>query len=177
MKEISRRDYTKKHSLKALKNLNALLNAIDGERKINYETIKIIRDICVVIPHTPEIYIKAKIKDLSSKPPSQSYTMRASDDESDGYKFNDCQIYYSVLDFASKSKGNDKIIFLTKDIFNLTSFTPFGYLFRSFPLSVQFRYAPTIGFAITRDISSQARKRLALCDRITHKSSYDSEMC
>jgi len=100
VKEISRRDYTKKHSLKALKNLNALLNAIDGERKINYETIKIIRDICVVIPHTPEIYIKAKIKDLSSKPP---------------YKFNDCQIYYSVLDFASKSKGNDKIIFLTKD--------------------------------------------------------------
>ena len=100
VKELSRSDYTKKYSLKAIENLTALLNAIDEERNINYETIKIIRDICIVIPHTPEIHVKAHLRDLSSKPP---------------FKFNDCQIYSAALDFAGKNKEDYKIIFLTKD--------------------------------------------------------------
>jgi len=115
MKELSRSDYNKKYTSGAIENLNTLLNLIDKERKFVDEAIRSIRDMCVVIPHTPEIHIKAALRDLSSKPPSQSYTMRASDDESDGFKLNDCQIYSAAPDFAGKNKNDRKIIFLTKD--------------------------------------------------------------
>jgi len=100
MKELSRSEYNKKYSLGATENLNTLLNLIDREKKFVNDAIKSIRDMCIVIPHTPEIYINAKLKDLSSKQP---------------YKFNDCQIYSAALDFAGKNKKDGNIIFLTKD--------------------------------------------------------------
>jgi hypothetical protein len=100
MNELSRSDYNKEYSLNARDNLNALLSLIENEKRINYETIDSIRSLCILIPHTPEIYIKAKLRDLSSKPP---------------YKFNDCRIYSSIRDFARENKNNYKIIFLTKD--------------------------------------------------------------
>ncbi|PKP55818.1 MAG: hypothetical protein CVT89_07520 [Candidatus Altiarchaeales archaeon HGW-Altiarchaeales-2] len=100
MNELSRSDYNKKYSSGAIENLNMLLNLLDKEKKFVDEAIKSIRDLCVVIPHTPEIHIKAALRDLSSKPP---------------FKFNDCQIYLAALDFAGKNKNDCNIIFLTKD--------------------------------------------------------------
>lgn len=100
MNELSRSEYNREYSSNATKNLNALLNLIDKEKEFVDEAIKSLKKLCLMIPHTPEIYLNAKLRDLSSKPP---------------FKFNDCQIYSSVLDFASKSKDDQKIIFLTKD--------------------------------------------------------------
>jgi len=100
--ELARSEYNKEYALAAKDNLKKLLELADAELIHVKEAINDIRELCILITHNSDVYVKGKLRYLSSQPP---------------FKEADCQIYESILKFVKEKKREyDKTIYLTKDM-------------------------------------------------------------
>lgn len=69
--------------------MKKLLELADTELTHVKETINDIRELCILITHNSDVYVRGKRRYLSSQPP---------------FKEADCQIYESILKFVRKIK-------------------------------------------------------------------------
>lgn len=100
--ELARSEYNKEYALAAKNNLKKLLELADTELTLVKETINDIRELCILITHDSDVYVRGILRYLSSQPP---------------FKEADCQIYEAIIEFVKEKKHEyDKIIFLTKDL-------------------------------------------------------------
>jgi hypothetical protein len=81
--------------------LDALLSNCNQDRIRFKETLEDLRQICTVIPQTPQAHVNGELRFKSARPP---------------FKPEDCQIYEAILEFVRTHQSEyQNLLFLTKD--------------------------------------------------------------